>query len=952
MKFVRFIIMLAVLASCKSRAPLANTSHEPAPAPVTTFGKVLAPLVYFQFEQNQYRTLKGGKKVVYDRDGKLHFTTGLPQKENLSPAGGCWITTSPVRPQFFQTENIFPPRIGGFTYEIAIRFDPDSMDAFQMGFDEGQVLVSPSQIVFSLVDSAGNTDRKNRLVIDNDKVPGLVAYLFDGAWHHYGFVFEGDSLAGNGMLRVFIDGKTCSAFTRKIPRDFSYTGAKFVTDFNSAKRSRKDAMDELAIWDVALPDVYLWQHSAGFFEGEHYWEEVAAEGLPDGPLPAFHLGDQKTDPEDYAPGFPNYTVNQEIQLESFPLPRFKPGVSLHRNFSWYDFMFMAYDYTLVTKNKKGEFTYPGMKQAQNGNAAIRMNTELYNHWNYYFNIPTPTYNSNDFQKPATFAGTIAAYADAHPEIQTCTYIFWAGIHPNTAGYTGRTPNIKTFGAIDPCAADTSFPLIRADGKMQRFYINRLAQAMPHRNPSRVIDFVNENGEVFGPAWTPNGEGYLGNPAIACIQQDSAHARNLRAAWQYRVFSAYRNQFIFNDSFPALKKTEFSFYQVTGIMPKYYSEWKEMRYINTPFRGIHYSTVDFYPGSKKWNLWETHGPYHGLDVIQQGRNYEIACGDIYFSPFVCGGWFSDSANFRPAEWLAALKALSMMGAEYFYPAYFNTGNPGKKIPQDPRGYIYQAAMPVYAQAVTSRYASVFFRSKNFVYNRNYNRLLIYRKDSLLPVFVILAAQFPGNNYEDIRQGEASGNVRVGNDIIKLNFREQGAVYIYDKTDPANPVFYQLDAWHEDKHPYYWSRDFAFEAEVSDDSLKHQLRTERPHDAAQNDFTRFTTYVCFTSGTEAAKPLLYSFEPRSCDTTVYYIWIKARSAAKESGIRIRCNEGKSYEVKNVQPGEFRWYCVATGAKPLAFSFEPGKVQTIAITGTDGALQIDKVLVSRSAQKPPQD
>lgn len=947
MKYAFFFLFLFSL-----NTTALNAQRAPSKVPVKnhTDTAVYRPLFYFQFEYSQYKMDRKKKRFFYDAADRYFFQQTLAYADSLSPAGGCWTTYKKEKRQMVSLGTAKPPlpvKLSQFTIEIALRFDPDSMDNFIMGFQDAQIQVSPDRILFGIIDAPGSKIKSGKLVIDNDGRAGLTHYLYDGKWHHYGFVFSGDTAAGTGTLRVFIDGKTGPAFTRQIKSAYSYSTKQFTTSFFSAKRSSANRMDELAVWLVALPDEVVYLHSADFFEGHHYREKVAPGSVRKEALPQFQLSQQVYDPEDFAPGFPAYTVSQEEQLETFPLPRFRPGTDLHRNFPWFDFSFLAYDYSAVTRGKNGDYLYPGMKQVPHAKAAIAMNVEMYRHWNYYFNIPTPTYNSTDYAKRVSFAGIITAYADAHPEMPVCTSVFWAGIKPQSAGFPSKAPYIKSMGSISPCSNDSTFPDIRKDGFTQRSYLQKLVNALPHRDSLHKIDFISENGEVFGPAWTPNAEGYRNKPSISCIQKDSLSARALRAHWQYQVFSAYRDQFIRNDSVPAFQQTQFSFYQIAGMMPDYYSEWTEMRRINPYERGMYYSTPDFYPGEKKWNIWETHGAYHGLDVIEAGREYEIANGDVFFSPFVCAGWFTDSANFRPAEWLGAMKALSMMGAEYFYPAYFNVGNPAKQLQQDARGYIYQVAIPVYAQAVTSRYESVFFNSKKFSYNRNFNRLVVYRKDSLNPVYAITAAVFPGTTNADFGEEEVSGNVYIDHDLLKINFREQGSTYIYDKTDSLHIVFYQLDGWHEDKHPYYWSRNFDFEAELHDDSNRVHLRTEQPPGVAPGNYTHFTTYVYFTSNAEAQQPLQFNFEPRASDTAVYYIWVRARSSSpKGSGLKVSIDEEPAYEVKDVSSEEFRWYCVSVKGKPAKVSVTAGQEHHLFLSGTDRFTEIDRVVLSTVA------
>src|SRR5690606_4926132 len=99
-----------------------------------------------------------------------------------------------------------------------------------------------------------------------------------------------------------------------------------------------------------------------------------------------------------------------------------------------------------------------------------------------------------------------------------------------------------------------------------------------------------------------------------------------------------------------------------------------------------------------------GALNGYGTVAEGRKKEMALGVKFFAPFVSAGWGLEDKNIRPGQWLGLLKSMVMLGADFFHVGYFNvtggTGWPDGKGPNDPRGYIYQAAMPAYAQAIAS------------------------------------------------------------------------------------------------------------------------------------------------------------------------------------------------------------------------------------------------------------
>lgn len=654
----------------------------------------------------------------------------------------------------------------------------------------------------------------------------------------------------------------------------------------------------------------------------------------------------KSDTLDYAPGYPNYTVLALTQLKNFPRPRFKPDVPLHRNFSWYDFFYMAYDYSKVTKEPNGTFNYPGFSKYKAYQPAIFMNEEMAKNWNYYFNIPTPTYYATDYTNPNTFAGNIIAYANQHPEIPVCTYLFWPGISPQDYGYPSKTAYIKSFEAIDPCKNKRTYPSIQIDGIVERKYLEKAIATLPNRNPKRKIDFINENGESFGTAWAPNGEGYRDNPLIACIQKNAKTAREDRGRWQYEVFNTYKKQFIKSDSIPGLYDTEFSFYQISAFLPLYYGEYSEMRKINQFNKGNSYATPDFYPGDNRHGIFERYAAFHGLNCIAEGRKWERELGDTYFSPFVCAGWWEDTLNYRPASWLASLKALSAMGAEYFYPAFFNERNPANQIPVNPAGYIYQVAMPVYAQAITSRYAGIFYNSKDFVYEHDGDLLTVYREDAKTKpgLFVINANWFKDATGNETQEVAMQHRLSLGGNKIKINYRRQGSVYIYDCRNVSEVIFYQLDGWHESTHPYYWSRNFVFEAELHDDTTAFKITTELPEGADKNDFTTFTTFVSFNPQ-NIQKLLTFHFQPTEKDTAGYYVWVRARSGIKEKKSSLKINlDGKEFgRIENIILNNFQWYRVEGKKKGVRMLPETSKDHELSISAISEAVEIDKIILS---------
>jgi hypothetical protein len=204
-------------------------------------------------------------------------------------------------------------------------------------------------------------------------------------------------------------------------------------------------------------------------------------------------------------------------------------------------------------------------------------------------------------------------------------------------------------------------------------------------------------------------------------------------------------------------------------------------------------------------------------------------------------------------------MVMLGADFFHVGYFNvtgaTGWPNGKGPNDPRGYIYQAAMPAYAQAIASQVWEFFDKgvlledplSKEqrmpFTFAASAsNHLVLVRK--LDKKYLIYGSVQPSSNYKGNTVLEATTSITLEGKKISFNIRRQGSMYVLDLSG-AQPVFYQLDGWHQYEHPYYWSKAVEIEAENVKALTGLNLITEKGT-APENDFSDFATYVQMVPG----------------------------------------------------------------------------------------------------------
>jgi hypothetical protein len=285
--------------------------------------------------------------------------------------------------------------------------------------------------------------------------------------------------------------------------------------------------------------------------------------------------------------------------------------------------------------------------------------------------------------------------------------------------------------------------------------------------------------------------------------------------QYLMDSAYKATAL---KIAGIKNALFSFYNLSAIQPAYWPSYVQRRGLHRQADGRIRSTPDFYP-RKPSNWLQGAGAFNGFKTIAAGRKTEIELGDVDFSPFVAAGWGEEIENIRPAQWLALLKAMVMLGAENFYTGYFNiTGKGGKWPngfgPNDPAGYAYQVAMPAYAQAIRTWVPDFFSRGKllhpaeseenqgiPFCFSGTAaNDLILVRQ--LGKQFLIYGSLQPNSNEKGNVPSERLTSFQLEGKRVTIKLRRQGSVYILDMSG-KEPVIRQLDSWHQYEHPSYWA-----------------------------------------------------------------------------------------------------------------------------------------------------
>ena len=302
---------------------------------------------------------------------------------------------------------------------------------------------------------------------------------------------------------------------------------------------------------------------------------------------------------------------------------------------------------------------------------------------------------------------------------------------------------------------------------------------------------------------------------------------------------------------------------------------------------------------------------------------------------------------------------MSGAEYFQTGYFVTKQPY----QDPNNYVWQMAIPGYAQAISTRYEDLMFNGNLMngdvpadaasnpnqpgysFYAGDVTKLVVGRKHNTLNKYALTGTIQPNSNMVGNAPLDGVATIKLNSQTLKFNIRRQGSTYIYDNSNTASPIFYQLDLWHESTHPYYWSKNFNLEGELYDNttSANAEIRTYVPAGTLAGDYSNFTSCVGFkTPGI-----VEYNFTPRGTSAS-QYVWIKARSKnGTNTGFTISLDGTTTHSITCVKDTNWTWYRYdATTSNAIVFANLSLQNHKLGITATSTALEIDLVTIAPSS------
>jgi hypothetical protein len=651
----------------------------------------------------------------------------------------------------------------------------------------------------------GDTLTQDLLIPLNGTGPGSYSYYTDQQWHHFVFIADLEK----GIKQIFIDAVSPIGFSSTILKN------KPLLLSNDDGFRNSSAIDELRFYAAAINKTEVQKRFQ--LAGKKIQQQVRTSS-------------SAVDTAEFAPGYPNYTIQAKDQLGFFPSPRHYSKFPLNRNMSWMDINYLHRE--LPGVGGKGF----GSSRPQ---VAIEIMDLLVKKWNYYIDIPllrtTPVLAAKAYGDTGHLAGALVHYANFQPQYPVALISFQAQNVPAHFGMNSKLPflrsadlpaeyfmrdskgkfilrnNRKIHSPLMP------LDIVEKDAMLSANYIKALMKFLK-REPA----LINENGELFGH--TIKEELLQQDPLVwKDFKRSKLSAAAYSGRFQFSQDALYKKTILEAAGF---KNTRFSFYNLSAAQAAYWPAYAQRRTLNKWSDSSFLPSPDFYPSSPE-TWWQADGARNGFGIIAEGRKKEIELGDRSFAPFVSAGWSAEETTIRPAQWLALTKAMVLLGADFFYVGYFNiTGKGGKwpngAGPNDPRGYIYQAAMPVYAQALRS-WAPDFFSKGNLLDPKQYsdprfafrfkgnadNELILVRKYQ--QSYLIYGSIQPSSNQPGNVPAQVITSIELDGQTVRFPIRRQGSIYILNLSG-SSPVFYQLDGWHQYEHPYFWKKNMQVEAAV--------------------------------------------------------------------------------------------------------------------------------------------
>ncbi len=960
-----FIIGLLFLNACAKNADVAvmegtsNSSTIPNPTSTVPNNQTqeinIQPVYYYRFES----TTNLGIATIGNMNLSMSSTTSFAQK-----------TSGPVGKyaEFKGGKLNGPatlPATGSGNKSIAIEFlfkpsaDFNRFRQDRMFYIENvEVTMAPESWLFKTPNDSWTIDLKGI-------GPKSVGYYLDGNFHHFLFQYDGST----GTKEIFVDGFLIWQKTAPTVTALFSTTSLIESGHTVHYDMFRGYIDELAFYDKILPDEFIYQHFLDFQNGSAYTFLLTTPPI----VPSAPNLTESYDSNEFAPGFnlpsnsinvaQGVTVSALDQLKHFPTPRLKLNTSLPRNpshFSW---------------------DYLGNLQYENDNVANQVGADIYSEmadrWNYYLTARLDLCNSGYLGAANNHCYYIRQVANAHPEwpvwaltlrvqngryqrrqdLPAACYIKDANGVPLThiVTYGGAVFNEKVIRPFSSSSEATAAGCPDSNYDQDATYVSNGFNTMLGAsgfNSNVVFAGYSDNNEFLYPMPTAT---LSADPTIASDYALSGQSSYLKYQSNHfgRLDARFRN--LVNASNARLSNAIFQSYQV-GDDSGYYWEWTQFKQSFSSVQGYKLATVDFYP---RWphNWRDGWGPWHGLSYMMKNRRYQIDNGDAFYSPYTAAGYDADEDNnILSAQWLGLNKIIYGLGALYTFPGYYIESAPWPRA----EAYIHQVATPIYAQAAISKVDSLFMNSQlidgDLPMNSTDSQAIrkgyefwssdvrvktIVRKQNGANRYLIFTTLQPMTNAQ-VADSEKSKMITITMNGSQYTFetRRQGSIYVLDERNSSNKIFYQLDQWHEFKHPYFWSQESIIEAETADSGITDSTPELKTEVITWGNFTNYTSFISFpNTQTTFGTGLKYIYRPT--DTTNRFIFVKVRSrtAGVSTGFSLNVDNGTSSSISGLSSNNWSWVQVAVPA------FNSVADHTITILPSNNQLEIDKIAISQT-------
>lgn len=816
----------------------------------------------------------------------------------------------------FQRTYISP---NSFTLEFGWRAGENFLWGDLINFDK-RIKLHLEWRALNLYCTAENTrqrEKTKKIKLAEGSGPRSSHYYLDGKWHHFAIVYQKKAPDGKD-LKLYIDGVNPEGFAWKLqyPLGYSLTHGLYISD--KSKQLQDGDYAGLGLYKKALSPSQIWAHYQDFQQGSPY-RKPGGTRLNNVPraVPGSQAGkpisiNRAEFPDGYQPtvktkgnraAFIRKSKSFEQQLMAMPDPRYHPLNKPHE---------------IIPTPGQVKLVGEDPPAGKSSNQVIaEIFTELARTFNYaLFLGPATLGTPQKLKQENNLTKALIANARRHPQYKRSLTLFWRAVNPAEAGLStyrgiapGAIPNIRrkdltqdmyyrendprdnnpnddfmnilgTMGCgglkkakfrfatpsrISLAAPDLTY--FKNDGKAMAFAINNIQKELGDNRP---IDFLFENGECQPAALSeqlgkclaqPQGDG-----ADAQVHKSFQASRLSWYQWQAKRKLAFRSAY--RDALLKDKRSEFSWYNISGQKDNAKFDYAYSREILPPHsNGRRYPTPYFYPnGAKGW--FYSSNARAGFDYMIKGRKKEIAAGDHFFSPFISPGIndghgtnsfyrIRDEDMMRPGQYLGALKALVMMGAEYFHVFQYNKSEPDR--PQHIRWSGWQYTTPAYAQAMISYVPELYQNSVLMKGDyQKMDRLQTYRFWAGRHHYLVVAREGKkGTPFEN--QYLITGTIQTegDNDIshqelekvvevqltprhkLNMKIRKQGSTWYLDLRNPQKPVAIQLDGWHDYRYPTKWQQTEKYEAELADFKSGCLMTTMKK----ALDLATTTTYVSF-------------------------------------------------------------------------------------------------------------